>query len=213
MSDLEKAWKLLKIFGKPYVNLTSYRNYLIRKIPKKFTVEEFYTCEKIIDDLFWDLRKKIGYNVECKIISYNNSSDLDDKIYDIINDIGTFYRSFINKLIIVDKENKKIYYKKMDGSSYIFNNSNEFNLLTLTILFNRQLYEEIMDNELDSELDHEKLKELKKIELPHYYYQLDYCFPNVNCCHHNLGTKEDWMERIRKMYYTDSSEYWYKLMV
>ncbi len=206
MSDLEKAWKLLKIFSKPYISISSYRNYLIKKIPKKFTIDEFYICEKIIDKLFWDLRKKLGDIGECYTISYNNSSDLDDKLFYIYEDIGTFYRSFINKLIIVDKENKKIYYKKMDGSSIIFNGSNKFNLLTLTILFNRDLYEDVMNDKISK-------KEIKNIELPSYYYQLDYCFPNVNCCHYNLGTKEEWLERIRKMYYTESSEYWYKLMI
>ncbi|ARF09592.1 hypothetical protein Indivirus_1_215 [Indivirus ILV1] len=206
MSDFEKVWKLLKIFSKPYVNITNHRNYLIKKIPKKFTIEEFYICEKIIDNMFWDLREKLGNKTCCNFISYENSSDLDEKLYYIYENIGTFYRSFINKLIIVDKENKKIYYKKMDGSSIIFNGSNKFNLLTLTILFNRELYENVMNGKLTK-------KEIKNIELPNYYYQLDYCFPNLNCCHYNIGTKDDWIERIRKMYYNKNAEYWYKLII
>jgi len=210
--EIEKAWKLIKIFAKPYLNITDYRNYLIKKIPKKYTVEEFYICEKIIDKLFWDLRNKIkdikdikDIN-ECNSISYLNSADLDDKLYKIVEEIGTYYRSFINKLIIVDKSNKKIYYKKMDGSSIIFEKPSNFNLLTLSILFDRKLYEEIMSKPINK-------KELKQIELPQYYYQLDYCFPNINCCQYNVGTDEERMERIRKIYYTGSSDYWYKLIV
>ena len=208
-NDLEKAWKLIKIFAKPYLNITDYRNYLIKKIPKKYTIDEFYSCEKIIDKLFWDLRDKleitIGDHVECNYISYDNASDLELKLHKVSEEIGTYYRSFINKLIIVDKNNKKIYYKKMDGSSNIFD-SNNFNLLTLTILFDRKLYQEIMDNPINS-------KRLRKIPLPKYYYQLDYCFPNVNCCKYNIGSENDRIDRIRKMYYMSSSEYWYKLIL
>ena len=53
---------------------------------------------------------------------------------------------------------------------------------------------------------------LKKIILPHYYYQLDYAFPNINCCKYSIGTKEDKINRISKMYYTGDSKYWYKIL-
>lgn len=199
----DKVWKLLKIFGEPYINLTKYRNKLIKKISRKFTVDEFYECEKIIDKMFWDLREKIGKNDSCcKVIEYNGVDDLDNKIYGIIDDIGIYYRSFINKLIIVDKDNKRIYYKKMDSSSYIFN-KNEFNLLSLTILFNKELYEGVMNDTIN----------INNIELPKYYFELDYCFPNVNCCKYNLGSKDDWINRIKKYYYNDTAEYWFKLII
>lgn len=202
----DKVWELLRIFSKPYVSLTVYRNYLIKKVSRKFTIDEFYECEKTIDEMFWDLRKKIDKNnysnKKCFIQTYDNSEDLDNKIHGIIDDIGLFYRSFINKLIIVDKENRKIYYKKMNSSSYIFE-KNQFDLLTLTILFNRRLYEGVMSNNIN----------IKDIELPQYYYQLDYCFPNVNCCKYNIGSKEDWINRISKMYYSNDSKNWFKLII
>lgn len=205
--NIDKAWKFLKNFRKPYVHVTDYRNYLVKKINKKYNIDEFYTYETIINKLFWNLREKIKEfydNTECQSVTYDNSN-LDHKLGQIVEKLGTYYRSFINKLIIIDKNNKKIYYKKMEGSSNIFNNSNNFNLLTLDILFNRELYEDVMGNPIDK-------KKIQSISLPKYYYQLDYGFPNLNCCQYSIGTSENKIERIQKMYYNGNYDYWYKLL-
>ena len=93
----------------------------------------------------------------------------------------------------------------MEGSSNIFSNSNNFNLLTLDILFNRELYEDVMGNPIDK-------KKIQLISLPKYYYQLDYCFPNLNCCQYSIGTYENKIDRIQKMYYNGNYDYWYKLL-
>lgn len=203
---LDQAWEFLSVFKKPYIHVTDYRNYLVKKIKKKYTLDEFYMYETILNKLFWNLRDKLEKNHKsCKSLEYNDVVDLDKKLKQVVEYLGTYYRSFINKLIIVDKNNKKIYYKKMEGSSVILDHDN-FNLLALTILFDRQLYEDIMSHPIDYE-------KLKNMSLPKYYYQLDYGFPNLNCCRYSIGTKEDRVDRIQKFYYSGKQDYWYKLIL
>jgi hypothetical protein len=94
----------------------------------------------------------------------------------------------------------------MEGSSHIFT-KNYFNLLSTMILFDRQLYEKVMRNPFYI-VDH-------NIKLSDYYYQYDYPFPNLNYCIYSFGTKEDYLNRIKLMYYNDNNpkdKYWFKLI-
>lgn len=147
----------------------------------------------------------------CKIIKYDNILDLDNKIKKLYLNLDNFYRSFINKLIIIDKDKQLIYYKNMEGSSHIFSKNN-FNLLTNTILFSKKLYKIIMTNPY--------LIKNKIIELPHFYFEKDYGFPNLNYCAYNILSDNEKKDRINKMYYlgahqdynSQNAKYWYKLL-
>lgn len=213
--NIDKAWKLINIFNKPFVSVTDQRNYLIKYIKRNYTANEFYFLENIIEKMFWNLRwavfplfvksksEKIPDElIMCEKLKYDD--DLDEKIGEIISNNDTYYRSFINKIIIVDKANKTIYNKKMEGSSDIFS-KNSFNLYTMTVLLNRDLYERVMS-------DPHNIKNLD-IELPHYYYQYDYGFPNLNYCAFNVGDKEFKLNRINKMYYNKDASHWFKLIL
>ena len=233
-NKLDKAWEMINIFNTPFIFITDYRNYLIKKIRKKYTLNEFFELETIINKLFWNLRwmifplfinpemTKVDYDnfinnnynnhtelpnslLLCKKIKYENEKDLDDKLKNINCESAMYYRSFINKLIIIDYESKIIYNKEMEGSATIFS-KNIFNLYTMTILFNRKLYEKIMNKPFT-------LKK-HKIKLSNYYYQYDYGFPNLNYCVFSVGTNEYKINRIKKIYYNKSNkfEYWYKLI-
>lgn len=200
-NDIEKVWKLIHIFSKPYIHLTDYRSYLIRKM-KRYTVDEFYYLESIINKLFWNLRYKFNSETDCQTLTYENSLDLDQTLKKI--NLGTFYRSFINKLIIIDTVNKKIYYKRMEGSSDIFIKSN-FNLFTISALFDRQLYEKVMNNP-------DKYKDFD-VELPGYYHQHDYGFPNLNYCTYYFGDENLRKYRIKKLLFDNDAENWFKLLI
>lgn len=213
INQLGAVWKFIKVFNKPFLYLTDYRNYLIKKINKMYTLEEFYLYESIANKLLWNLRYILlnQFNVKsmeeiskCKQIKYKNSSDLDEKIKRIDSYLGNYYRSFINKLIIVDQSNHIIHYKKMEGSSNIFQ-KNEFNLLSMYIFMNRKLYEKIIYDP----------NEYKKImnELPEYYYQYDYAFPNINLCCYKIGIDDSRKYRIKKMYYDKNPEIWVKIII
>ena len=235
ISKVNEVWKLIDIINKPYIYVTEYRKYLIKKIRKYYTVEKFYEYEFIINKLFWNLRWLIfplfinenfteneyytfiknnyGNNNEipkslslCESVSYNNEDDLDKKLKSAHEYLDIYYRSFINKLIIVDRDDKKIYYKKMDGSSNIFA-KNYFNVYCMMILFDRKLYEKIMKNPY--------VIKNKEIELSNYYYQYDYGFPNLNFCKYQIGSVQSKLDRIKKMYYNkfNDFEFWYKIIL
>lgn len=233
-NKLDNVWKLINIFSIPYVQITDYRNYLMKTIRKNYTIDQFHELEMIINKLFWNLRWLMfplfikpkmneneynifiknnydGYDelsdslILCNKIKYDNEDDLDIKIKKIRVNSDTYYRSFINKLVIIDRESKIIYNKKMEGSSEIFG-KNFFNLYTMTILFDRNLYEKIMVNPYRAQK--------YEIELSKYYYQYDYGFPNLNYCAYSIGNNEYKLNRIKKIYYNKSNEFehWYKLI-
>jgi len=234
---IDKVWNLLEIIKQQYLFIFEYRKNLIKKVRKSYTIEEFYELEHILNKLFWNLRWLVypmffenmtdteekydkiildDYkNLEnlpnsltiCEFEKYTDSKDLENKIENNKIFSSVYYRSYINKLIIVDKKNKIIMSKPMEGSSVIFD-KNYFNLLTMTILFDRELYEKIMKNPFT-------LKNTK-IQLSNFYYQYDYGFPNLNFCTYKFGTKKDRLDRIKKMYYYDGknrSKYWKKLIL
>jgi len=213
INHLDAVWKFIKVFNKPFLYINEYRNYLIKKINKEYTLDEFYLYETIANKLLWNIRwillpefsaKSMEEESKCREIKYTNSSDLDEKIRKIEGYLGNYYRSFINKLIIVNQQDHTIYYKKMEGSSNIFN-QNKFNLLTMYIFMNRRLYERIIQNP----------KEYKEImdDLPEYYYQYDYGFPNINLCCYRIGIDDNRKYRIKKMYYEKNPENWVKIII
>jgi hypothetical protein len=234
-SQLDKVWDFVSIFQKPYIFISDYRKQLIRTVRKKYTIEEFYLLESILNKMFWNLRwllfplwykpnmDRVEYEdfltaqpsygdfetipdtlLMCKKEKYEDENDLIDKLSNNSLFDSTYYRSFINKLIIIDKKDKIIYTKPIEGSSDIFS-KNYFNLMTMTILFNKELYEKIM-------IDPYGVKD-QQIEYSSYYYQYDYGFPNLNYCTYWFGTDDDRRDRIQKMYYIGEplGRYWYKL--
>lgn len=146
----------------------------------------------------------------CKYQQYKTPDDLKSKLQHSFlysDTYSSYYRSFINKLIIVDQKDKVIITKSMEGSSDIFS-KNYFNLLSFHILFNKQLYEKVMENPFT-------IRDLH-IPLSQYYYQFDYGFPNLNVCAYSFGSSDNQINRIKKMYYnTDSNKakYWYKIIL
>jgi len=237
LEDIDKAWELLEIIKKQYLFIFEYRKNLIGRIRKIYTVDEFYKLEHILNKLFWNLRWMVyplffenmtdteekyadvihnNYkNINslpnsltiCEFEEYIDDDDLKNKIADNKIYYTTYYRSYINKLIIVDKKSKMIMSKQMEGSSKIFD-KNYFNLLTMTILFDKSLYEKIMSRPF--------ILKSQKIELSKFYYQYDYGFPNLNFCTYIFGSKADRIDRIKKMYYYDGknkAKYWKKLIL
>ena len=228
ISKIDKVWEFSELFNKEFIFIADYRRYLIKKISSTYTLDEFYELESILNKLFWNIRwllmpiwlninikeddyiKELNNNLVnlpnaltlCSCESYNDN--LSDKLKTNSVYESTYYRSFINKLIIVDTNNKVIYTKHMEGGSYIFG-KNYFNLLTMYILKNRELYEKVVKNPL--------IIQESNFELPNHYYQYDYAFPNLNFCVYMFGDDKIRKERIKKMYYTDNKgKEWFKLI-
>jgi hypothetical protein len=214
---IDKVWNFLKIFEKPIISISKYRKYLIKKINEKYTIQEFFLYESILNKLFWNLRyliapilsqnentKELSYCLTlCEIKKYDTSEELNNIINE--NKIkNVYYRSFINKLIIIDEKQKIIHLKKMEGSSDIFS-KNYFNLYTMTILFDKALYDQIIK-------DPPIIKSIN-VKLSKYYYEHDYGFPNMNYCTYSFNTDEQKMKRIKKMYFSKNDKYWFKLIM
>lgn len=233
-SYIPDAWRFLRIFKKNFVFFSDYREYVMKKIRKNYTPEEFFMYETILNKMFWNLRwltfplwiregiseeeyedfvwnnynnqKELPYSLLlCEFQTYKDYRDREYKIFHNKLFEDTYYRSFINKLMIIDKVKKMIITKPIEGSSEIFS-KNYFNLLTISILFDRDLYKEIMHRPY-------KIKN-KKFELSNYYYEYDYGFPNLNYCVYTFGTLADRMERIKKMYYSEKPKatWWFRLI-
>lgn len=228
---INKAWECINIINTPKYFITDYREYVINQISSQYPPNEFLIIENVINKLFWNLRWAIAPLWENKHLTedeyynslatyYNNpclSNNLllcqqipinsYEHLHETINNImmnNNYYRSFINKLIIYDNPQNILYVKDFEGSAPIFS-KNYFNLYTMTILFNQNLYQQVMENPYSIKTLH--------IDLPEYYYQLDYAFPNLNFITYDFGTEEERLQRILKMYYHNNHKYWYKLLI
>ena len=230
---IDDVWRFLLYFENNDIFNSDFRVRTISAIKNQYTIDEFYNYETILRKLFWNLRwaifllwvkpdlsedeyyklikndygnyKEIPNSLLlCETHSYKDESDLQNKLQKSDFFDKTYYRSFINKIVIIDKQNNKIIMKPIEGSSHIFK-KNYFNLLTITILFDKALYKEVMNNPY--------IIKFKKIKTAPYYHQQDYGFPNLNFCTFEFGTKEDMINRIKKMYYYKNDKYWFKLLL
>ena len=149
--------------------------------------------EQIAEKIFWNLKSKFKNEEEYETFDLGDYEQINEKLKQ-----DNYYKTFINKILNINKKEKKVYYKKMEGSSYIFN-YNGINKQLSAIFFNRQAYEDYM----------------KRGIIPtenSIYYQLDYCFPNLNLCRPFIYKDEVRRKRIKLMYYDDNSESnWSKL--
>lgn len=205
--QLDDVWNFINNFKFLTHSLHNYRSKLIDNIKNKYTGEEFLNLELITEKIFWNLRDKTytfflteGQKDINDIVQLKEGKSYNDLLDVMYKD--NFYRSFINKLILIDDVDNKYYYKKIEGSFEIFN-KNKFNLYTSVVLFNRNLYELIMRNP----------EKILNINTPKYYYEFDYAFPNLNFGKPFIQTKEYRIKRINKMYYDkDAEKNWFKLL-
>jgi len=205
MEQLNNTWDFLKKFQFNTIGVTEYRKKIINKISKSVNKEDFYLYEKIAEKMMWNLRDKVKYLFnECsECIDYTEKLNetglmtIMDKFYD-----DNSYRSYINKLILIDDNNNKIHYKKMEGSSCIFK-QNKMNETIWIAMTDRNLYEKI-------------IREPKKIQLvdsANYYHGYDYGLPNLNFGKPFIQSDSYRLKRIEKMYYNKNAENnWFKLI-
>ena len=199
IDELDNTWIFLESFKQNQTcsSLHLYRSQLIDHVCTRYTCEQFYNYELLAEKLFWNLRARTQkYFPENHLVS----GSLDDMYNNLINDNS--YRSFINKLILINDSQNEYFYKKIEGSSHIFN-KNDFNTITGYLLFNRQLYENIITNP----------QKILDVNMPRFYYEYDYGFPNLNYGKPFIQSSEFRLKRINKMYYDDNAESnWFRLI-
>jgi hypothetical protein len=127
-SDIDNFWTFIKIFTPNNLEKDSlysphkYRNYLIKTIQKKYTVNEFYKNERILNELLFNLMKKYDF--------YLKQNNKKEKYSNIIN-----INSFSHKLLLYHEKTKKLY----------FNYKNAPNLYFIaSLLRNRDTFENAM---------------------------------------------------------------------
>lgn len=188
---IDDVWNFIENFSFGFIILSEYRNKLIKNIKKIYLIDDFYIFESIAEKLFWNLKSKFQITIEYDTYDIKQLDIVKERIKE-----DNYYRSFINKIINFDYNNNKIYYKKMEGSAYLFS-KNKINYYLSKIFFNRKLYESQIQEKSFDKIDQNE----------HIYYQLDYCFPNINLCKPFLYEKSKRMERIYNMYYDDNCEF------
>lgn len=224
ISILPKVWEFYLKFINNDILLNNYRKYTIKLISSEYSSNDFLRYEAVIDKLYWNLQHelaKIWINDEnliqipySLVLSNKTSYSSEKELGELINEKQlktTYYRSFVNKLIIVDRKKKIIHAKKQESSIGMFN-KNYFNLLGSQIMSSKQLYEKIIQEP--------NLIKTMKIPLPKYYHEIDYGFPNFSFCEYNINDVNDndgrqtRLDRIIKMYYSgkDSEKNWFKLL-
>ena len=171
-NKIDNVWNFIEKFNKKYTFLSDYRKYIIKELPESYDIKSFYLYELIASKLVWNY---------CCIFLKNN----------------TYYRSGINKAVIVDKQHNKIVTRPTEGSSNILQ-KNSNNARLGQIIQNRKLYEKIMNNPHSYDY--------KKIKIPEFYYEFDYAYPNLNLSFYKDSDKKSKMSRIELMYYSNNCE-------
>lgn len=201
IDQIDDVWNFLQTFRyeQAYTSLHLYRQSVIASVCNRYTCNEFCNYERIAEQLFWNLRDKTG-----DFFTENNNTVITGSLEDMYSELirDNSYRSFINKLILINDVQNEYYYKRIEGSSPIFS-KNSFNTVTGYLLFNRQLYENIMSDP----------RKIMYVKIPAYYYQYDYAFPNLNYAKPFIQSDEYRRQRILKMYYdTDAESNWFRLI-
>lgn len=209
LDKLDSAWIFLNLFTKPIISVSQYRYDLVNNIYNNYDADTFYKLEIICEKLLWNLINKVNYLYEIKNdrnICIDCETNLTESGFEkVMNKFyeDNSYRSFINKLVLVDDINNKLYHRPMEGTSIFYNN--EFNSTIWKIMSDRQLYDVVMINP----------KEILNIPSPKYYVCGDYGFPNLNFGKPFIQSDSFRKKRIKKMFYKiNSNDFsnWYKLI-
>jgi hypothetical protein len=186
---IDECWIFIDLFittAKNSKSVQEFRKEIIKSITKKYTVEEFYFFEKILNKLVYALLYKYK-------IKYNKIESLKDIFINIKCD-----RSFANKMLLYDEKNKNLIFTE----NYMEILNQPISKL-LNCFNNRELYDILIKKN-----DNKKIEDkLPKIET---YYPYDYGLPNVNLFFYNENNKKTWIKNIKHMYYSkNAEENWY----
>ena len=205
--DIDKVWEFINRFNQKYTFLSDYRENIIKEISYNYSVNEFYRYESIASKLVWNLKtimdsiNKISTGCSHKKFS---SDEEKDAIINIFLKNNTYYRSGINKAVIVDSRHHKIITRPTEGSSNILS-SNKNNAQIGKIFQKRKKYEKIMSDPYNYNYD--------KIKIPEFYYEFDYAYPNLNLSVYKVDSKINQIKRIKDMYFIENCERnWFRIL-
>jgi hypothetical protein len=233
IKNLDNYWNFIDIFSKPDIKGLSnnwftfkrtknkkntfnaifgpynYREYIIPKIRKLYTPEQFYFYEKILNKLLWKLLYKTKFDIKkyYEYIILNNKKIKVKLSYIKCND--KIINKNLNKSKYLYNYGPRSFSHKIYISNYIFLNylairDLKFNYKISMIMRNRKLYEYVINKKnfnINKKFDNKLYKLIDNHIEYSQYYPCDYPFPNVNFIFYNETKKKVWIDRIKKLYY------------
>ena len=188
---LDKAWELINDIRTTEISRNKYRKAMIEKIRDKYTSQEFFILEKIVEKMYWNLVDKVkkSFDIDMSIRQRKNF-DLERIKDKILKRNKRAIESNVRKSYVYDEHVNKLLYK--------YNYPNELDLIVSSIITNRSVYETIMSDEMD----------INNIEIEPYgnIVEFDYAFPNLNTIKPFATTNDTRQENIEKLYYGDDPE-------
>lgn len=206
--ELNNTWKFLHYFSNPPGKITknwftqngiifgphNYRMYIIHTIQNKYTYQDFYKYEKIINKLFWNLKQKLKNYIKNNKTKYKIRKDINK----YIKNKYKRNRSFINSYIQYNENNNKL---------YVLEKLSLLDKVCMNIMRNKKDYTKYY-NDPEKVINYKNMLEL--------YYNMSYPFPNVNPMFYNENKKSIWVKKIKKMYYLEKTDkydkYWYQFI-
>lgn len=178
---IDKVWDLIDIFRETKITRNRYERYIIGKIKLLYTKMEYYVLEIIIEKMYWNLVYKVMENFNLKFeIFFGKKKEIEDIKKNILKKNININNDNINKICFIYKN--KIVYK--------YNYPNDLDLITFSIMINRELYESIMMNKIN-------------IEIPPYnnIIEFDYMFANINTLIPFVNNKKKRLKKIKELYF------------
>jgi hypothetical protein len=189
ISKIDKAWELISDIRITEISRNKYRKNLIERIRNKYTLDEMYTLEAIIEKFYWNVIHKIKEYFDLKQNVHKRKIDPLKMRNKILMRNKYIKESTVRKSIIKLDTGKVVY--KYDYPS-------DLDLIVNSIIINRSVYETLMLNSID----------ITNLEFDPYEnnIEFDYAFPNLNTMGYFLvSSNEQRKENIKKMYYPETN--------
>jgi hypothetical protein len=188
---LDNVWNLINDFRTTELSRNKYRKEMINKVRDKYTPQDFFNLEKIIEKMYWNLVDKVKKSFDINMsIRQKKNFDLEQIKDKILKRNKKATESNVRKSYVYDEHINKLLYK--------YDYPNELDSIISSIMINRSVYETIMSDEID----------INNIEIEPYSnnVEFDYAFPNLNTIKPFATSSNTRKELIENLYYNDDPE-------
>jgi hypothetical protein len=193
-----KVWEFMESLRLTTLTRSEYRKKIITRIKQKYTVDDFFVYETIVEKMYWNLHNVIFPHISHskifkRIIDDYSPVKIKDKLLSRnVSDDSNVGESTVRKTYVLDKKLSEIIYK--------YKYPDDLDLILFSIMINRSLYETIMTNSDDISLNY--LDEL--ITEPYdNFIEFDYGYPNFNTIKPFTYSIKDRYNNINNMYYSN----------
>jgi len=216
---LNKVWEFIELFLFSKYTLFEWKHEITKRIINKYTPDEFYELEFILEKLLWNLRYTLAHFIHydsknLSNLTSNATSDHETSMNRLLNTIEydnfsdaisnitkhNYIRSYTNKcllhLVVPDgtRANDKYLYYDIEAD-------NTFHNYCFYILSNKNLYNQVMED--PASVKHLKIEPIHINNMKNI--TIDYGFPNINMCRPFIFDKNKRIKRIDKFYFNSAN--------